>query len=217
MTLEHFVYTDEWIEDEGYAMSLDYLLYKSKLGNVRKIVVVKGQPYYESPGNNNAEVKDTWYPFVMLRGTQPLYTQKLPSTYNQIVFNDLLSHDVQSNYIIKLQKVFLNPHDDVLIPDVHGGRVPTRTTLITSQQLNRTSYKWELLRNVGLTDEERLLCQNPLFRVEKPDAILSDPDQVNDWLIGQGATVAKKLRSSPPLWDGILSAISKVNLLRDQE
>lgn len=80
--------------------------YKVLLYQNRKMVVIKGQPYYQSTGQNSGS-PGTWLPFIMINGSEALYAKNLPSHYNCERFNKN-TNEQPNDYIIKYDAPMLH-------------------------------------------------------------------------------------------------------------
>ncbi len=159
----------------------NYITYKSVDGLFRKITVINGQPYYQSSGKNS-DSPEVWFPFLMVVGSKQIQLEhdSLAINYHceQIskVFNNMTI-----GYVLK---------HEFLKDSAPSNRFPTKETMITSLQLGSPLNLMRKYRLLG--DENLKLTEDSIELVEHTNnAIISDPDDINNWLVQQGATFAK--------------------------
>ncbi|MBA2650998.1 MAG: hypothetical protein H0U73_01815 [Tatlockia sp.] len=159
--------------------------YTSKLsGKERRIVVVDGIPFGEF--DTDSFPKPTWVPLAMLGGTKAF---NIPPTLSSAMQKELqyVAKDYE-NYIVK----------HLAVPDNHislaGGAIHCKQTLILSSQLNPETFDRKTLKSAGLTDKEIAAAKKPLA-INPTMKIIKTPDEVNLWLIKQGAHIATEVLS----------------------
>lgn len=153
----------------------------------RRVTVIKGQPYYESTGNN-FPAKGVWLPFICLKGTNFSDMTNIP---DELYPNTLKLYDgEEQGHIIKLNATnFKRPDPD--LEDICEGRFPTVEILMTSKGLSGDNFPEEAeakLKSKGL--EAKVL---PIKLAIQAGFTSNNPDQVNRWLVDQGATAVKCL------------------------
>ncbi|KTD49105.1 hypothetical protein Lrub_1456 [Legionella rubrilucens] len=180
-------------------MPQPFIIYKSlHSGNSRKITVINGQPYYQSTGINSGN-KDLWYPFIMIRGTKEVNIDELPPDYSRVMFSRAM-HLLEANVLVKYEACYLiKEKNDILANELHEGRLPTKSALIMSSRLSGGDvFESEELQAYGLTESEIIKAHTPIEFDSQALATLTDVDEVNDWLINQGAMVLKKITCPKP-------------------
>ncbi|QRN03982.1 hypothetical protein GH742_08940 [Legionella sp. MW5194] len=182
-------------------MPQPFIIYKSlHSGNSRKITVIQGQPYYQSTGVNSGN-KDLWYPFIMIRGTREVNIDELPPDYSRVTFSAAM-HLLEANVLVKYEACYLiqeRKKSDLLPNELHQGRLPTKSTLIMSSRLSGGHvFESAELKAYGLTESEITRAHTPIDFDSQALATLTQVDEVNDWLITQGAVVLKKIACPKP-------------------
>ncbi|MFJ1269881.1 hypothetical protein ACD661_15065 [Legionella lytica] len=157
----------------------------------RRITVVEGIPYYCSTGENSGH-SGVWFPFLMIVGTKkaeiPWHYDK---TYHIGVLNKIFVSQ-EDIYIIKYSVNILR------YPDITGlcnGRLPTLSSVKTSLALGST------LNTVkGFEEVERKMALTPITPIELSDHAphYESPDEVNKWLVQQGAEFVSKVLTAEP-------------------
>lgn len=169
----------------------NYIVYQSPItGAIRKMTVVDGQPYYQSTGRNSG-VPEIWFPFIMMSGTKPIMS--IPEIYNQ---DSIKAAKVKPSikdpyYIIKLSHTTLKAPDIARVENdaiLASTRMPLKSALIASSRLTGINFPERTLINARLSPEEFKLAQDPFIMEEKPLFTSRNPDDINQWLIIQGAT-----------------------------
>ncbi|MHB1949231.1 MAG: hypothetical protein ACYCQI_14075 [Gammaproteobacteria bacterium] len=187
----------------------DYIIYN--YFGLRKMVVIDGQPYYQSTGQSSKN-KNIWFPFIILKGSQSLNYFNLPS-YLEPLFIKKEADLHHSTYIVKLlqdywsdksQQVFFN-----LLPSTKNkeliSRIPTKQMLITASRLSGKDFPEAFLVAAKLDEKQMALAKTPIQLTQHPVFSSSNPDKINQWLVSQGASCAKRLltpKRSPALFQG---------------
>lgn len=150
------------------------------------MIVVEGQPYYQSTGRNSG-CASIWFPFIMIKGNRPIDKLKIPAMYKPSFYNQ----DKKPTYIIKILRHYLQTEVDILPHDkedrIIKNRNPLKTTLITAARLTGPLFPESTLIKAKLNAEEIELARTPLVIEDSPIFSLQDPDKINDWLMNQGA------------------------------
>lgn len=163
-----------------------------RLFGLRKFVVIKGQPFYSSSGFNSG-YPNVWFPFILIRGTQPINYSAFPSYYMMDnLENCKFTHlgyiiKFETNTVVGCQEGLFkgaNPDKDEL-----AGRLPTKDSIILSARLSGKNFPLDRLKQVDFTLEEEELIKNPILIEEHPEFDTNNPDRINKWLIEQGASV----------------------------
>ncbi len=171
-------------------MPQPYIEYRSpNSGNVRKMTVLDGQPYYQSTGDNSG-MPGTWLPFVMLTGTKPLNYAALPDNYLRSFAVLRFLESTPEFYLIKLE---INEDSR----ETSNSRLPLKKTLIASLRLGGGVFDDEVFDQAVLDETEKRLAQDTIVFAEKPIFTSEDADGANLWLIYQGAVIASNLMRSP--------------------
>ncbi len=169
-------------------MPQPYIEYRSpNSGNVRKMTVLDGQPYYQSTGDNSG-MPGAWFPFVMLKGTKALNYAALPDNYQQGLIHFLES--APEYYIIKLEI-----REDKR--ETGSSYLPLKKTLIASLRLGGCASGGEVFDQTVLDETEKRLAQDSIVLAEECIFTSEDTDRINLWLIYQGAVSARDLMRSP--------------------
>jgi hypothetical protein len=173
--------------------SRNYIVFQ--WGEPRKMLVFNGVPYYRSTGHNSTYA-NIWFPFMLMRGTRPVNINGLPSNLYKDRYEN--SKETFPVYIVKLDAGYFNP-TPMLFTGVHPAdeplalRLPTKETIVTSVRLSGDYFPQDKLALVSLSAEEQKLTKEPILLAKDPIFTTSDPDKINDWLINQGATIARAL------------------------
>ncbi|HHT0592145.1 TPA: hypothetical protein ACTXXA_001816 [Legionella anisa] len=173
------------------------IIYKApNSGDKRKMVVIDGTPYYQSTGKNS-NLPSTWFPFVMVRGTEQLNEYNIPSNFERnFSILDSYSRDQVDHYIVKYNMDCIRSDfpDPEIMEILLGRGIPTKKTLLTSCRLNCENFDLKTLKLAGLNKKEISLAEK-LFVLEANPEIIDNPDEVNDWLIAHGAKLAAEILS----------------------
>jgi hypothetical protein len=164
----------------------------------RKIVVVDGQPYYQSTGRNSG-YSGIWFPFILIRGNK-FSVKNLPKNYKKEMCRRVWkTHDI--GYIFKYEDYVIRT-DIKLKKDklLKEGRLPTKQTLIDSVRLGSKISDKTLIR-AGLNRTEIDDARNNPITLEHPEYKSSHPDSINTWLIKQGAATVKRVTRAMSLAD----------------
>ena len=152
----------------------------------RKMIVVDGQPYYESTGKNS-KCPSIWFPFILLKENRPLDKSNLPVRYKP----DFYPRHRKSGYIIKVLRHYLQEEVETLDTDgkdkIIKKRNPLKTTLITAARLTGSLFPESTLIKAKLNEQEIKLARTPLLIEDRPVFSTQDPERINDWLMRQGA------------------------------
>lgn len=180
------------------------------------MLVIDGQPYYESTGANSENPK-IWFPFVMIKGTKPIDLEKLPPYISQEAFNRNWKKK-NKRYIKKLLDRYVKaPRLFPKQPDLKSAerkfnhRIPTKETLIISARLTGDKFPQKKLVAAGLSAKELALTKKIIPLKPAPSSITKDPDEANRWLINQGAVIASNvLDAKPPKKNSISTFFTKL-------
>lgn len=155
----------------------------------RKITVVDGQPFYESTGVNSGHA-GIWFPFVMMKGTVPI--TNTPDKYHPEAIKKLFGDHspLDATYFFKYEASTLaDSYSKEEFKVVLEGRIPDKTTLLTSLRLTPSSCpsRQVLLTYPCLSDIDIIETSNLICLADEPDFETIDPDKANRWLIDAGA------------------------------
>lgn len=191
---------------------------RSSKMNDRKIVIIGGQPYYESTGRNS-NAKGTWLPFVMMVGTKVakvngnfVIPNELQHDYHlpnkpaelryqiELLLNDARRSKTNTRVLIKAEYDILNPNfneSNQIRPVLINGRISTKKDLINSMRLGGGLWNDPESKSIALSflnHEEQELASQPInIEVDAETLTTSDPDVINDWLLSNGAVTINKL------------------------
>lgn len=166
-----------------------------RVPRARKITVIDGQPYYQSTGVNSQE-PGKWFPFIMLKGDvrdQPhnieiLYQYNL----NQLA-HTLTTPGYGPLYLMKYDIYSVSSKfEKKLHIDLYDGRIPTKATLITANQLGidtGETFSKEILETY-LNDEEIEQAKTVIQLADRPEFQTDSSYLINNWLIQHGAIAA---------------------------
>ncbi|MHB1949032.1 MAG: hypothetical protein ACYCQI_13070 [Gammaproteobacteria bacterium] len=179
----------------------NYIIFKSKYS--RKMLVIDGQPYYQSTGVNSKN-PNIWFPFIMIKGTKPINLEKLPPSISKEAFHRHWKKK-KKRYIKKFLDCYLHaPRIFPKKPDLDAAerklnqRIPTKETLIVSARLSGEAFPQKKLAAAGLSTGELALAKKTLRLKALPVSIINDPDEANQWLISQGAMIAGRVLDAKP-------------------
>jgi hypothetical protein len=181
--------------NQGPYMPIIYIVYKNKRSGIsRKILVIDQQPFYCSSGENSG-TQGRWLPFILFYGTKNLYTKLSPKIYSEKKLEQSLEGSFPG-YLIKASNSYLlNPvippfmkiNEEFGTEEEIQRMGDSKKWLIISSRLDGHHYTDKQLHNAGLTLEQIEEAKKPFIIEENPSIILSDPDEINQWLIDQGA------------------------------
>lgn len=177
--------------------SLRVLTYVALNDASRRIIVLDGQPYYESTGDNS-KIKGTWLPFIMIRGTQVKRSKAPIMPEDLSYFPTYVFSNYPSNYIIKAEYNNIKPEQRHYL-SINGKQFPFGKRIATTRDLansirlgggmwKESSHREDAIHYLRKNSEHALIelanTPQPILESEK---ITKDPDKVNEWLINQGA------------------------------
>lgn len=195
---------------------LAFIKYRStpiKSEEIRDIVVINGQPFYRSTGNNS-NLPNVWLPFICIRG-QVDYIKKEKITplleqgklTNQFI-NALIGPNYVDNYIIKFSTIFENSYKSLfnqwmLTNDSSRfKKSPIDNLLIGCVNLECLAISYSLGGGIWEDENYNSLIINKFFKEQIPGKIYlqetavfdtQDPKKVNEWLIQSGASYASQV------------------------
>lgn len=178
--------------------------------NSRDIVVVNGQPYYQSTGRNS-NWKDMWLPFILIKETDNLAYGKIKSdklrenleAQNELYFNghitkltaDAVDGDLKAPECTRKVAGSYIDHmlgiHSVIKTDIFSGRIATKESFIVSLRLNpmkrKMSFTDDVLRKQYALSEDEIKQINTPFIIRHEGISSSEPYVINQWLVEQGA------------------------------
>lgn len=168
----------------------------------RDITIIAGQPYYKSSGLNSGS-RDTWFPFFMMVGTQVrkikhtlLVPNELDRGISEIFFSPNINK-VNESYFIKADPENLNDKFNQIIQfESITRRISTKRDLINSIRLGKGMWNDQALYNKAINSlnlNERKVAKTPISLQHKTSMTTHNSDEVNEWLLANGATVINKL------------------------
>jgi len=213
---------------------MKYIIYRNYEGD-RKIVVVDGKAYYESTGTASKMPK-VWLPFIAMLGAKPLhlesYTPKLTReniysiygySYGYIIkksFTDSLFANQNSSdwcaYSLEVTTKWMSStleFKDNLISDFTPNNLFIRLYLkedfVNSFRLRSFVPSKDIsifFKKAGLNNTQIRLAKTPIILDDHPEYIMDDPDQINEWLMKNGATYLAEITRGFPysythIWD----------------
>lgn len=214
--------------------NLPYIEYTSEQG-VRKIAILDGQPYYCSTGFNS-KTKDTWFPFVMLKGNIILEEkdqfQPVAGLNEDNLREILFSTNVNANtYIIKRNKDILSEENiDIDIKSINEilyselnkaekvekesiyNRFATKKDILNSMHLgggiwNIESIKNKILKKINLSEGD---VGNSYQLAEKSQIATDDPNTINRWLLENGGKDINELYNKNNNLFGFLKTLHEI-------
>lgn len=174
-------------------MPYPFIIYDTHEGR-RKMVVIDGQPFYQSTGGSSGK-ENCWLPFFLISGKKPINVDLLPDHFNKQMSALILQGNNFHGWIMKFSKQFLkNPPPGIFTSPTMNLRMPClKECLIPALRLTgRTFPEIEKLDQV-LTKEECALVDDPILLNQEEDFRTDNPEAINQWLVDQGATVARGL------------------------
>ena len=177
---------------------IPYIEYESKEGT-RRIVVINGQAFYQSTGNNS-HYPGCWFPFLFIHGKTFTNLTLLPSYFDrylaQLCFDNPPHNHV--GWLMKYSPDLL--HEDyrpssIFADDNLYSRMPhLAECLVPAMRLTEKGKFPEFEAALSsLKPAERALVNQPLKLNEESELVTTVPDKVNEWLIEQNAIVASKV------------------------
>lgn len=171
------------------------MAYPTIIFHHRLITVVEGTPFYCSSGVNSGH-SVVWFPFLMLVGSKQI---RIPtgyqSTYKISAINFIFGCN-ENNYIMKYSTNILQQSD---IDDLCDGRLPTLESVRISLALGSNLNEIEEFSKVKSKID---LAQITPIKLNRDALHYESPDQVNEWLVKQGAVFASQVLTAetrPPI------------------
>lgn len=160
----------------------------------RKIVVIDGQPFYESTGRNSGK-PDIWFPFIMIRGSKSVGNIQSSLFYSKL--SKKINEKTNKHYLVKVLRNYVK-ETVITIPKDKDDKITLRrnslkTHLIIAARLSGPKFPEKTLLNAGLTPDELKLAREPLILEDKPLFSTRDAHLVNKWLIENGAETVTQL------------------------
>jgi len=171
-----------------------------KLNNEsRKMAVVDGKSYYCSTGHNSGH-PNLWFPFLLLHGTKPINYDRFPDYLSK----ESIKHCgyKHATYIIKFQANYYLPTQGEIFrglnpnTDLFAIRFPSKETVIVSVQLSGKYFPQDKFDLVDFSLDEKIRITQRIDLEDAPVKTISNPDEVNEWLISQGAEVVSAALSN---------------------
>lgn len=190
--------------------------------------VVDGQPFYQSTGRNS-DAKGTWLPLIMVQthtikdtpriisdtlDTKSIFAQELSCYFirgylvkHELCFVKELDCDLDETYAF-FDMITGNPDNSLKI------RLVTKRDILTSIRLGGGIWKNHdsldmILKIIGYTRED----VEPFQFKHIPEFVAENEEEINQWLIDQGATDLNYLYHQNPI---LTPAIQELNELLSQ-
>lgn len=171
-----------------------YKIPEDKTLKGRKIVVVDGQPYYESTGRNSGK-PNVWFPFIMLRGRVSVH--EIHSSLFSSKLSKKINEKENKHYLVKVLRHYFKETVVTLPVDKEDKITLKRNSfknhLITAARLTGPTFPEQTLIKACLTIDEIKLAREPILLEDKPRFSTHHPHIVNRWLIENGAQTISEL------------------------
>ncbi len=236
---------------------MKYIVYRSSEGD-RKIIILDGQPYYQSTGKNS-KMPGIWLPFIACMGSVQLDMSRYPTKYirehifsvyslghghiiKKSLMDSVLSDDEKSWCLPSLEKRdqsslkqeevmpdeekdLMSEREEIKSDDFSRenifDRLFLKKDLVNSLRLNNKIIGEiaVIAKEAGLDEEQTQLAETPLILSDQPELVSEDPNEVNRWLIQNGATYISEMTRTFPdsyekIWNGIKVGYQSIDGLR---
>jgi hypothetical protein len=203
---------------------LEFIKYRTTPVNseeIRDIVVINGQPFYRSTGNNS-KLSAVWFPFICIKGNQEAIKKENISALIQAdqlgsrFIKALLDSQLSDKYIIKYETKFKEAYNPLINQWLASEGSSLQKSPI-AQLLNRCVTLeclalscslgggiWDDSNYNSLIKEKFFGDNNPVRIKLKETAVFNTevPNKVNEWLVKSGAFhVSELFHFDEPLAD----------------
>lgn len=174
-------------------MNYQFITFKSQSGSLRRMIVVDGQPYYQSTGQNSKRTQE-WLPFLMAVDKQSNIKEH-GNVYDFSEVNRAINLAKTGSegyvYILKMQRDYFKDKSDFIF----GGYTPTEKTKETSKAIEKIENTLEdtyLTYSTAADINGWLAQQRALF--------------VTDHVEGAALTITNSTKQSSPSLDQVITS-----------